>query len=456
MGTIAAVNPSTGQILAEFQQLTDELLEQAVDTANQAQRAWKKTSLEERSQLLRAIARTYRERADALATDVALEMGKPVTAAKGELALVASIYEYYAEHGPAMVAPRAIPEHESGNAMVRKDPIGVLLGIMPWNFPHYQVARFVAPNLMLGNTILLKHASICAPSAQNIAELMQATGVPEGLYTNIFASHGQIETLVADPRIKGISLTGSDGAGERIGALAGKHIKPAVLELGGSDPFIVLADADLEKAAQAAVVGRCNNAGQQCTGAKRFIIHSSVYERFMELFIGGMEAVVVGDPMDPATVMGPLSSEAALQELEGQVQQAVAEGAQVLTGGTRLDGPGAYYPPTVLAGVSKDNSVYYQELFGPVAMVFMVDSVQEAIELANDSQYGLSSAIFSADEEAAAALAEDLETGMVYINSVSKSAPELPFGGVKRSGIGRELGTYGIDEFANFKLVRRG
>ena len=455
MANISAVNPSTGEVFAEFEQLTNELLEQSLERANGAQKLWKKEPVQVRAELLRSIAREYRERADALAKDVALEMGKPIKAALGELALVASIYEYYAEQGPAMLEPKEISEHASGRALVRKDPIGVLLGIMPWNFPHYQVARFVAPNVLLGNTILLKHASICAQSAQNIDELMNAAGVPEGVYSNIFASHAQIEHLVADPRVKGVSLTGSDGAGERIGALAGKHIKPAVLELGGSDPFIVLADADIKKAAAAAVIGRCNNSGQQCTGAKRFIIADSVYEEFIELFVQGMESVVVGDPLDAATTMGPLSSEAALLELDEQVKQAVADGAQVLTGGSRLDRPGAYYPPTVLTGISSENRVYYQELFGPVAMVFRVGSIAEAVDLANDSQYGLSSAIFTADEDQAERIAEDLDTGMVYINAVSKSAPELPFGGVKRSGVGRELGTYGIDEFANLKLIRR-
>lgn len=455
MASIAAVNPATGESFAEFEQLTDELLEQAVQIADSAQRTWKKTSLETRTELLRNIARVYRERANDLAKDVSLEMGKPFNAALGELALVASIYDYYAEHGPAMLETSIIEEHTAGQASVRKDPIGVLLGIMPWNFPHYQVARFVAPNLMLGNTILLKHASICAPSAQNIADLMQAVGVPEGLYVNIFATHAQIENLIADSRIKGISLTGSDGAGARIGALAGQHIKPAVLELGGSDPFIVLADADVDKAAAAAVVGRCNNAGQQCTGAKRFIIAEEVYDQFMDLFVKGMEAVVVGDPLDPATVMGPLSSDSALKELDGQVTQAIAEGATVLTGGAPLKREGAYYPPTILADVSPDNSMYYQELFGPVAMVFKASSIQHAIELANDSPYGLSSAIFTADENLAEEISDDLDTGMVYINTVSRSAPELPFGGVKRSGIGRELGTYGINEFANLKLIRK-
>lgn len=455
MATITTVNPSTGDPLAQFEQLTDVQLEELVGTAHQAQLSWKKTNIEQRVEVLRAIASSYRERAEALAKDVALEMGKPLNAALGELSLVAAIYEYYAKNGAQLLGPQPIPDYSDGTASVRKDPIGVLLGIMPWNFPHYQIARFVAPNLLLGNTIMLKHASICAQSAQNVADLMVGAGVPEGLYTNLFATHSQIESLIADPRIKGVSLTGSDAAGERIGALAGAQIKPAVLELGGADPFIVLADADVAKAAAAAVVGRCNNSGQQCTGAKRFIIDESVYDQFLELFIKGMEGVVVGDPLDPATTMGPLSSESALLELDEQVKSAVADGAQILTGGQRLDRPGAFYPPTVLTNIDKKNSAYYQELFGPVAMVFKVANVDEAIELANDSLYGLSSAIFSADEDKAAEIGEGLDTGMVYINTVSKSAPELPFGGVKRSGIGRELGTYGIDEFANLKLIRK-
>ncbi|MFC9935896.1 NAD-dependent succinate-semialdehyde dehydrogenase [Glutamicibacter sp. NPDC127525] len=455
MTTITTVNPATGDQLGRFERIDDSELERRMATADRAQKQWRKRPLERRSALLHAVADLYKERAAELAHDIALEMGKPYKAALAEIALVNSIFEYYADHAGKMMETRDLEVFGGGTARLRKDPIGVLLGIMPWNFPHYQVARFVAPNLMLGNTTIIKHASISAQSAQNIADIFSAAGADEGIYTNIFADHAQIESMVADTRIKGVSLTGSDAAGERIGALAGKHIKPCVLELGGADPFIVLADADVDRAAKAAVEGRCNNAGQQCTGAKRFIIEAPVYDEFVELFVKGMEGVVVGDPFDEATEMGSLSSSAALQELETQVALAVADGADVLTGGQRLEGPGAYFPPTVLANVAPGNRAYYQEMFGPVAMVFKVGSVAEAIDLANDSPYGLSSAIFSGDKEMAEQISEDLETGMVYINSVSKSSPELPFGGVKRSGVGRELGPLGIDEFANLKLVRR-
>lgn len=455
MSRFTTTNPTTGEALGEYERLSDDALESVVSNAQDGFSSWSRLPLQARTSHLHEIARLYRERADGLAYDMAVEMGKPLAQALGEVETVASIYEYYAENAETMLEVQEISVKGSGTASIRREPIGVILAIMPWNFPHYQVARIVAPNLALGNTIILKHATVCAKSAINIAELLQDSGLANGVFNNVFATHEQIEELIGDSRIKGVSLTGSDGAGERIGGLAGQHIKPAVLELGGSDPFIVLDDADLNKAARDAVVARCNNAGQQCTGGKRFIVHDAVYDEFMQLFLEGMKKVVVGDPLEASTRMGPLSSESALAVLEEQVAQAVEDGAKVLYGGNRLDRTGNFYQPTVLADVEPGNRAYYQELFGPVAMVFRVNSFSEAVSLANDSPYGLSAAVYTTSPEVAEDTAAQLETGMVYINTPSKSAAELPFGGVKRSGVGRELGTLGIEEFANRKLVRR-
>lgn len=455
MSTFTTVNPATGEELATFAMMDDDHLEGLIRTADVQYRTWSAQPIAERVAMLRKIANVYRERIHDLARDISLEMGKPLAAAVGELNFVVAIYEYYAENAETMLQDESIPVNGGGTAAIRTAPIGTILGIMPWNFPHYQVARLVAPNLALGNTVILKHATVCAQTAVNIQQIMDDAGAPEGLYTNIFASHEQTEKLIFDDRIKGVSLTGSERAGQRIGALAGQAIKPAVLELGGSDPFIVTADADIELAARDAVIARCNNAGQQCTGGKRFIIEETVYEEFMERFIQGLQDIVVGDPLAADTVMGPLSSQAALKDLQSQVDTALEDGATALLGGKPVDGEGYYYPPTVLTGVERDNRAYYQEFFGPVAMVFKVGTFEEAIELANDSPFGLSSAIYTQDDAKVTRAYDELETGMVYVNTPSKSAAELPFGGVKRSGVGRELGTLGIQEFANKKLLRR-
>lgn len=455
MSQIITTNPATGEQLATFDMMTADHLNELLSIAHKGFAQWSRRPLNERVAVVRRISELYRERLDDLAYDVAQEMGKPLAAAKGELKTVISIYDYYADNAETLLQDEPIAVQGTGQALLRTAPLGVVLGIMPWNFPHYQVARFVAPNLVLGNTVVLKHATVCAQTATNIAAIMADAGAVDGVYTNIFGSHHDVENMIFDDRIAGVSLTGSEGAGQRIGSLAGEAIKPAVLELGGSDPFIVTADADIEAAARDAVVARCNNAGQQCTGGKRFLIDDSVYDEFMERFIAGMEAVKVGDPLADGTVMGPLSSAGSLRDLQTQVDQAVEDGATVLLGGKPLDGPGNYYPPTVLSNVTPENRAYYQELFGPVAMVFRVNSFDEAIELANDSPFGLSSAIYTQDDEKVARAFEEIETGMVYVNTPSKSAAELPFGGVKRSGIGRELGTLGIEEFANKKLLRR-
>ncbi|MEY9776272.1 succinate-semialdehyde dehydrogenase/glutarate-semialdehyde dehydrogenase [Arthrobacter sp. MW3 TE3886] len=341
-------------------------------------------------------------------------------------------------------------------AIVRKDGLGVLLGIMPWNFPYYQVARFAAPNLMNGNTILLKHAPQCPESALAMEQIFLDAGAPEGAYVNIFATNEQVAGIIADPRVQGVSLTGSERAGSAVAEIAGRNLKKVVLELGGSDPFLVLESADLQQAATHALFGRFGNTGQACNAAKRIIVADAVYDEFVEKFVRAVSAVKVGDPTEADTFMGPLSSTAALDGLAAQVDDAVAKGATVLTGGSRLDQPGAWFEPTVLAGVTEDMRAFSEELFGPVAVLYRVSSEDEAVELANNSVYGLGAVIQSTDAAKAQEIADRLDTGMVYINEAPGTAAELPFGGIKRSGVGRELGKYGMDEFVNRKLIRTG
>lgn len=454
MGAYSTINPVTGELVAEFPELGDEEARSLIDLAADAYKDWKNVQLDERAALLRRIANIHREQAQELASGITVEMGKPISQSLGEIKIVADIYDYYADHAAEFLADQELSISGPGTAIVRTEPIGVLVGIMPWNFPYYQVARFVAPNLVLGNTIILKHARNCPQSALAIERIIREAGAPDGAYVNAFVSNQQIAEMIADPRIQGVSLTGSERAGSAIGEIAGRHMKKYVLELGGSDPFIVLEDADIDEAAAAAVIGRMSNAGQACTSSKRMIVVDSVYESFVNKFVEGMRNYRAGEPSDPETVLGPLSSAAARADFAVLVDDAIDKGAQVLTGGTLAQGKGAFYPATVLAEVTPDMRAYSEELFGPAAVVYRVASAEEAVELANSSPYGLSSTIFTTDTERALRIAESIESGMVWINSTSKSAPDLPFGGVKASGVGRELARFGIDEFANKKLIR--
>lgn len=454
MTTYATVNPATGKREREFANFTDQQAQQSLATAHDAYRSWRTTDLSQRAEVLARTAELYRRHAQELAELTTLEMGKPIAQAKGEVELSASIYEYYATTGPKLLDDETLDIAGTGRAVVRTTAIGVLLGIMPWNFPYYQVARFVAPNLLLGNTILIKHAGSCPQQALRIAELLDEAGIPQGVYQNAFVTTDQVATMIADPRLQGVSLTGSEKAGSAVGALAGRHLKKCVLELGGSDPFLVLPGADLTRAVDAAVTGRFSNAGQACTSSKRMIIDSSMWDDFLTSFVEKVEQWHPGDPMNENTRLGPMASIDARADLAAQVDDAIAKGAVVHLGGHIPDGPGAYYPATVLSGVTPDMRAYHEELFGPVAVLYKADSVDEAIEIANDSPYGLGSAIFTDNEQQAHSVANRLDVGMVGINTTIRSAPDLPFGGVKNSGIGRELGRYGLDEFANKKLVR--
>ncbi len=450
----AITNPATGIVEQTFDSLTPEQIDAAVDTAHTAYLSWKDTPIAERAAVLQRVAHIYRERAAELGAIIAREMGKPIRQATGEASFVGDIYEYYAVHGPALIADEDMHPMSGGAAIVRSAPIGALLGIMPWNYPYYQVARFAAPNILLGNTILLKHASNCPRSALMQEEIFREAGLPDGVYVNIFAESRHIAGIIEDPRVQGVSLTGSEKAGMAVAEVAGRALKKYVLELGGSDPFIVLDDTNLEATVDAAVSGRMSNAGQACTAAKRFIIVDSVYDRFVELFAQKLGAMMPGDPLSADTRFGPLSSLGAVEELLEQVQGAVAKGATLVTGGRRVGDTGAFMEATLLTDVTPGMRAYSEELFGPVAVAYRVADADEAIALANDNELGLSSAVFSSDPAAAQYVADRLEAGMVYINENTDSHVDLPFGGIKRSGVGRELGRFGLEEFVNKKLIR--
>lgn len=453
MSEYRVINPATGEEGTAHPGVTDSQVQSVLDRSRQAYQSWRTTSIEDRSAILTRVAGLYTERADDLATLITTEMGKTTREALGEVQLVAAIFTYYAEQGPGFLADTPLDPQGGGEGVVRKAPIGPLLGVMPWNFPYYQVARFAAPNLMLGNTIVLKHASQCPESALAIQQIFIDAGLPEDAYINIFASTDQIADMVADARIAGVSVTGSEGAGAAVAEVAGKNLKKVVLELGGSDAFVVLDAADLGPVVEAAVTGRVGNAGQACNGTKRIIVVDALYDDFVEQFTTAMAALTTGDPTDEATDFGPLSSHGAVDAIQEQVQDAIEKGATVRTGGTRLEGEGAYFPATVLTDVTPDMRAYSEELFGPVAVVYRAADTDHAIEIANDSDFGLGGTVFSDDLATARAAADRIDTGMVWINSAQGSAPDLPFGGTKRSGVGRELAADGMEEFVNRKLI---
>jgi succinate-semialdehyde dehydrogenase/glutarate-semialdehyde dehydrogenase len=450
----ATTNPATGELVREFPTLDDDAADEALERSATAYRAWSRTAIAQRAEVLRAVADLHRKEAETLAALVTLEMGKPVAQARAEVELAASIYAYYADKGPALLEDEELDVAGAGRAVVRTAPIGPLLGIMPWNFPLYQVARFAAPNLLLGNTVLLKHAESCPQTSLAIAGIVHEAGAPADVYQSIFATHEQTARMIASPLLQGVSITGSERAGRAVGALAGQHLKKCVLELGGSDPLIILPGADLGAAVPAAVNGRFWNAGQVCSAMKRTIVADPLWEDFMSHFLEEVATWLPGDPTDEQTRLGPMSSLRARQDVAEVVEDAVAKGATVHLGGSVPDGPGAYYPATVLSGVTPVMRAYHEEIFGPVAVVHRVATEDEAVDLANSSPYGLGGAVFAADRASAEQVADRLEVGMVGLNMLVRSSPELPFGGVKNSGIGRELGRFGLDEFANKKLVR--
>lgn len=451
MTEYAVINPATGETVAEYDTFTDAQVEDAIARAASAAVVWAATAPAERAAVIRRIAELHRERRDGLAAIIVREMGKPIAAAEGEVDFAADIVEFYADNIDRITSDQPLDILGEGTAVIRRAPLGALLGIMPWNFPAYQVARFAAPNLAIGNTILLKHAPQCPESAAFLEEIYRDAGLPDGGYVNVYATNEQAATIIADPRVHGVSVTGSERAGAAVAEVAGRNLKKVALELGGSDPFILLSTDDLDGAVQAAVDARLDNNGQSCNGAKRFIVVDGLYDEFTEKFVASLAAVSAQDPTEEDTVLGPLSSLVAAERLQEQVDRAVGQGATLLTGGTR---EGAFFAPTVLADVTPEMEVYREELFGPAAVVYRVADEDAAIALANDTSFGLGSYVFTTDVAQADRVADRIEAGMVYVNCVLADSPELPFGGVKRSGTSRELGLLAADEFVNKKLIR--
>ncbi|HSS33768.1 MAG TPA: NAD-dependent succinate-semialdehyde dehydrogenase [Solirubrobacterales bacterium] len=453
MSTYAVVNPATGETIKEYPEISDDALRAATDRADAAAKTWSASStVAERAALVRKVGELHSERRQQLAEIVVREMGKPVEQALMEVDFAGEIYGYYADNAEGLMADEPIELLDGeGTALVRRSAFGVLLGIMPWNFPYYQVARFAGPNLVIGNPILLKHAPQCPESAAAMQQMFDDAGCPEGVYENVYATNEQIEWVIADPRLHGVSVTGSERAGAAVAEIAGRNLKKVVLELGGSDPFILLGSDDLDGAVTAAAEARLDNTGQSCNAAKRFIVVDDLYDEFLEKFTATLSAAKPGDPTAEDTAVGPLSSTAAADRLEDQVKRAIDNGAEVVVGGNR---DGNFFEPTILTGIKPGGEASQEEFFGPVAQVYKVGSEEEAVDLANQTPFGLGSYVMTTDKEQGERVADKIEAGMVYVNLVGADSPELPFGGFKRSGFGRELGRFGADEFVNKKLIR--
>lgn len=447
------INPANNKLIKSWPDHDDRQVEQALATADNLYHSdWSKGPIQPRLQVLKKLAELIEGRVEELAKAASVEMGKLIGQSRGEVKLCAQIARYYAENAERFLAPTRYPS-ELGEAWVENHPIGVLVAVEPWNFPFYQLMRVLAPNLAAGNPVLAKHAANVPHCATLFADLVLEAGAPQGAWTNLFISNDQVATLIADDRVQGAALTGSERAGSAVAQQAGKYLKKTTLELGGNDVFVVLDDSDLEKAVKAGVGARLSNCGQVCTAAKRFIVHEKVADAFLEKFTQAFREVKVGDPLDESTTLGPLSSSSARDTLVKQVENAVAKGAKLHLGGKVVEGEGCFYQPTILTGITRDNPAYFEEFFGPVAQIYTVKNDDEIVKLANDSHYGLGGAVFTRDIERGKKLASRIETGMVYINSASDTSAELPFGGVKRSGYGRELSDLGIKEFVNQKLV---
>jgi succinate-semialdehyde dehydrogenase/glutarate-semialdehyde dehydrogenase len=451
--TYQSVNPATGNLDKSFPDMTDAALEAAIATAASCYETWKHKSYDHRAKIVHKASELMKTHQKSLARTMTLEMGKRISEAEGEVDFSSRILAYYAKNAERFLAP--VKLHPTrGEAHMESSPIGVIFAVEPWNFPYYQLARVAGPHLMAGNTMVVKHAGCVPQCAIAFEKLWIEAGAPVGLYTNLLISHDQSDHILEDPRIKGLALTGSVAAGQSLAAKAGRNLKISSMELGGSDAFIVLEDADLELAVKWAVWGRMYNAGQTCCAAKRFIVVDKLADSFLTKFQAALEALKPGDPLDTKTELGPLSTESAIVQLLAQVDTAVKHGATVVMGGKRFDRPGAYMQPTILTDVKPDNPAFRDEFFGPVAMFFRVKDEDEAIALANDSDFGLGGSVFTKDVVRGMKVASRVETGMMFINNIDWTDPELPFGGIKESGYGRELGDMGIQEFVNKKLVR--
>lgn len=450
-----SINPATNEHLAAFSSLSKESTVEKMDRADEAYRHWRTTAFADRKTIILQFAKLLRDRSEQYAALITLEMGKRISESRREIEFCAKIAEFYAEGAESFLSDEPIQDVDA-SAFLHYEPLGVLLGVMPWNFPFYQVTRFAAPNIMSGNTVMVKHAPNVPQCANAITELFDDCGLPGGVYTNLFIPTELVEIVIADPRVQGVSLTGSERAGAAVAALAGKNLKRSVLELGGNDPFIILEDADLEKTVDLAVKGRIVNAGQSCVASKRFIVVQSLADEFLHQFKAAMSDLQLGDPMNETTTLAPLSTEKAATNLLEQVRSSIDAGANVLLGGDRPDREGAFFNPTILTGVTPEMPTFDQELFGPVATVYIVKDESEAIQLANRSSHGLGGSVHTMDVQRGRRIAEQIESGMVFVNQPTTSQVELPFGGIKNSGYGREMSRLGILEFVNQKLIHLG
>lgn len=452
---IATTNPATGQQLQTFEEISGPELESCLERAAAAFLAHRLTTFQQRSAWLHRAADLLEAEQETVARLMTTEMGKTLKAARAEVAKCARGCRYYADHAEALLADEVADPGGVGAvaAYARYQPLGVVLAVMPWNFPLWQVMRFAAPALMAGNVGLLKHASNVPQTALYISDVFKRAGFPEGCFQTLLIGSARVETVIRDPRVVAVTLTGSGPAGAAVAAVAGEMVKPSVLELGGSDAFVVMPSADLEAAARVATTARCQNNGQSCIAAKRFIVHEDVADEFERRFVENMSALTVGDPLDESTDVGPLATESGREDIEELVADAVAKGAKVLCGGERLSGPGWYYPPTVISEVTPEMRMYQEEVFGPVASIFRVSSIEEAIEVANATEFGLGSNAWTNNDDERARFVRDLQAGAVFVNGMVTSYPELPFGGIKTSGYGRELSAQGIRAFCNLKTV---
>ncbi|WP_454621941.1 NAD-dependent succinate-semialdehyde dehydrogenase [Bradyrhizobium cenepequi] len=451
----ATTNPYTGEVLKTFSDATEAEVKQAITKAHTAFLSWKKTSFAERAEVMQKAADLLRKDIDAYAKLLTLEMGKLIAEAKAEVELSADIFEYYARNAKTLLAPEKLPVANltEGHAMLVHDPLGVLLAVEPWNFPYYQVARIIAPQLSAGNTILLKHAGIVPQSSAACEKLMRDAGLPDGAFKNLYAAHSQIELILNHPLVRGVALTGSEEAGAVVAALAGKALKKSTMELGGSDAFVVLADVDLDKTVRWAVFGRHWNGGQVCVSSKRMIIVDKIYDQFLQRYTAGVAGLHAGDPSDPKTTLAPLSSQAAADGLKDKIRQAVAHGAKATEVGPKIPNKGAFVQPTILTDVGENNPARYWEFFGPVSMLFRAQDEDDAVRIANDSPFGLGGSVFTSDPKHGAEVARQISTGMVFVNHPTMVKADLPFGGIRHSGYGRELLGLGIKEFVNHKLI---
>ena len=453
--TYATINPFTGELIKEFPNATDAEVTEAIESAHQAFLSWRNTSFANKAEILNRAAALLRDSKRRYAELLTLEMGKVIGEAEAEVELSAQILEYYAEHAERLLAPQKLPvaDPAEGEALLVNEPLGVLLAIEPWNFPYYQIARILAPQLSAGNTLLLKHASNVPQCAAAFESLMRDAGLPQGAFQNLYATRDQVEQIINSPKVHGVALTGSEGAGAVIASQAGKALKKSTLELGGSDAFIVLEDAELEKTIDWAVFGRHWNAGQVCVSSKRMILVEAIYDKFMEGYTKGVAALKAGDPMDPNTTLAPLSSQGSADEVKQKIREAVEHGATATEVGPKVPEQGAFVQPTILTNVTPDNPAYYWEFFGPVSMILKAKDEQEAIAIANDSPFGLGGSVFTADEQRGLAVAKQVSTGMMFVNHPTMAKADLPFGGIRRSGYGRELIDLGLKEFVNHKLI---